>query len=220
MIFADHVQVRGATDDQHGSISTTIATTIPAPRPTASVRSRFPPTAIGARRPNARRQNFRIGQDRMPIEIIHALGIVKLAAAETNRELGLIDAAPRRRHHPRRARGDRRQARRSFSAGGVADRLRHPDQHEPQRGDRQPRQRTAGRRTRRQEAGASQRSRQYEPVVERLVSDRDAYRRGARHHRQSHSGARANCIARCAKRKRRSPTSSRSAAPTPRTRRR
>jgi len=37
------------------------------------------------------RQNFRIGQDRMPIEIIHALGIVKLAAAEANRELGLID---------------------------------------------------------------------------------------------------------------------------------
>jgi fumarate hydratase class II len=38
------------------------------------------------------RQNFKIGQDRMPIAIVHALGIVKLAAAETNRELGLIDA--------------------------------------------------------------------------------------------------------------------------------
>ena len=37
------------------------------------------------------RQNFRIGRDRMPIEIVHALGIVKLAAAETNRELGLLD---------------------------------------------------------------------------------------------------------------------------------
>jgi fumarate hydratase, class II len=37
------------------------------------------------------RQNFRIGQDRMPIGIIHALGIVKLAAAQTNRELGLLD---------------------------------------------------------------------------------------------------------------------------------
>src|SRR5437899_204633 len=36
-------------------------------------------------------QNFRIGHDRMPIEIIHALGLVKLAAAETNYELGLID---------------------------------------------------------------------------------------------------------------------------------
>jgi fumarate hydratase, class II len=38
------------------------------------------------------RQNFRIGTDRMPIAIIHALGIVKLASAETNRTLGLLDA--------------------------------------------------------------------------------------------------------------------------------
>src|SRR5258708_28658771 len=37
------------------------------------------------------RQNFRIGQDRMPMPIIPALGIVKLASAETNRELGLLD---------------------------------------------------------------------------------------------------------------------------------
>src|ERR1700740_579505 len=37
------------------------------------------------------RQNFRIGQDRMPIEIVHALGIVKLASAQTNRQLGLLD---------------------------------------------------------------------------------------------------------------------------------
>jgi fumarate hydratase class II len=38
------------------------------------------------------RQNFRIGHDRMPIEIVHALGIVKLASALTNHELGLLDA--------------------------------------------------------------------------------------------------------------------------------
>ena len=36
-------------------------------------------------------QNFRIGNDRMPIAIVRALGLVKLAAAETNYELGLID---------------------------------------------------------------------------------------------------------------------------------
>lgn len=36
-------------------------------------------------------QNFRIGHDRMPTAIIRALGIVKLAAAQTNRELGLLD---------------------------------------------------------------------------------------------------------------------------------
>src|SRR5215467_10855932 len=49
------------------------------------------------------RQNFRIGTDRKPIEIVHALGIVKLAAAETNHELGLLDA--------RRARAIARAAR-------------------------------------------------------------------------------------------------------------
>ncbi len=38
------------------------------------------------------RQNFKIGQDRMPMAIVQALGIVKLAAAQTNRELGLLDA--------------------------------------------------------------------------------------------------------------------------------
>ena len=38
------------------------------------------------------RQNFQIGHDRMPMPIVHALGIVKLAAAQTNRELGLLDA--------------------------------------------------------------------------------------------------------------------------------
>src|SRR4030088_2672706 len=36
------------------------------------------------------RQNFRIGRDRMPMPIIRALAIGKLAAAETNRELGLL----------------------------------------------------------------------------------------------------------------------------------
>src|SRR6478609_6642995 len=38
------------------------------------------------------RQNFKIGHDRMPMPIVHALGLVKLASAETNRELALIDA--------------------------------------------------------------------------------------------------------------------------------
>jgi fumarate hydratase class II len=37
------------------------------------------------------RLNFRIGQERMPMPVIRALGIVKLASAETNRELGLLD---------------------------------------------------------------------------------------------------------------------------------
>ena len=36
-------------------------------------------------------QNFRIGGERMPLPLIHALGLVKGAAAEVNRELGSLD---------------------------------------------------------------------------------------------------------------------------------
>src|ERR1700745_1178452 len=37
------------------------------------------------------RQNFRIGTQRMPLPLIHALALVKRVAAEVNHELGLID---------------------------------------------------------------------------------------------------------------------------------
>src|SRR5215470_18006751 len=35
--------------------------------------------------------NFRIGTERMPIEIVRALGVIKRAAAEVNRKLGSLD---------------------------------------------------------------------------------------------------------------------------------
>jgi fumarate hydratase, class II len=38
------------------------------------------------------RNNFRIGDERMPLPIIHALAVIKLAAAETNLALGSLDA--------------------------------------------------------------------------------------------------------------------------------
>ena len=37
-------------------------------------------------------ENFRIGTDKMPLPLIHALGLVKRAAAETNLALGILDA--------------------------------------------------------------------------------------------------------------------------------
>ncbi len=37
------------------------------------------------------RRNFRIGNERMPLAVVRALAIVKLAAAETNRDLKLLD---------------------------------------------------------------------------------------------------------------------------------
>src|SRR3954463_4959879 len=36
-------------------------------------------------------QNFRIGEERMPLPLIHALGLVKRAAAEGNQSLGILD---------------------------------------------------------------------------------------------------------------------------------
>jgi fumarate hydratase class II len=36
-------------------------------------------------------ENFRIGSERMPLPLIHALGLVKRAAAEVNRDLGSLD---------------------------------------------------------------------------------------------------------------------------------
>src|SRR5665213_2458590 len=36
-------------------------------------------------------RNFRIGTEKMPIEIVRALGLVKRAAAEVNRDLGSLD---------------------------------------------------------------------------------------------------------------------------------
>jgi fumarate hydratase, class II len=38
------------------------------------------------------RNNFRIGEGRMPLPLIHALALVKIAAAEVNQSFGLLDA--------------------------------------------------------------------------------------------------------------------------------
>jgi fumarate hydratase, class II len=67
------------------------------PKSTRSETDSFGPIDVAADRywgaqTERSRQNFRIGHDRMPIALVHALGIVKLAAAQTNRELGLLDA--------------------------------------------------------------------------------------------------------------------------------
>src|SRR5436190_7813261 len=73
------------------------STTIPRSNPTRSETDSFGPIDVAADRywgaqTERSRQNFRIGQERMPMAIVHALGIVKLAAAHANQELGLLDA--------------------------------------------------------------------------------------------------------------------------------
>ena len=59
-------------------------------------RDTFGPIAVEADRywgaqTERSRQNFRIGTERMSVELVHALGIVKRAAAEVNHDLGLLD---------------------------------------------------------------------------------------------------------------------------------
>src|SRR4051812_4805129 len=71
----------------------------PAPAKAGSTRTEtdsFGPIEVAADRywgaqTERSRQNFRIGQDRMPMAVVRALAMVKLAAAETNRELKLLD---------------------------------------------------------------------------------------------------------------------------------
>ena len=71
--------------------------TAPRSQPSRTETDSFGPIEVAADRywgaqTERSRQNFRIGKDRMPMPVVHALGLVKLAAAETNRELGLLDA--------------------------------------------------------------------------------------------------------------------------------
>jgi fumarate hydratase class II len=73
------------------------SSTTPQSGPTRAETDSFGPIDVPADRywgaqTERSRRNFRIGQDRMPMPIVHALGIVKLASAETNHELGLLDA--------------------------------------------------------------------------------------------------------------------------------
>ena len=84
----------------------------------------------------------------------------------------------RRSDHSGRRRGHRGQARRSFPAGHLADRLGHPDQHERQRGDQQPRHRNVRRRDGEQETHPPQRRRQQSAKLQRHLPHRHAHRCG------------------------------------------
>ena len=216
----EHVPpLHGATDITHGSISN-----ISRYKSTRTETDSFGPIEVPADRywgaqTERSRQNFRIGQDRMPMPIVHALGIVKLAAAETNRELGLLDA--------RRA-GAIIRAAREVIDGKL-------DDHFPL--------------VVWQTGSGTQTNMNLNEVIANRANEMLGGKLGAKepvhpndHVNMSQSSndsfptamhiaaarriiadlipALANCIARCARRKRRSPRSSRSAAPIPRTRRR
>ena len=125
----------------------------------------------------------------MPLPLIRALGIVKKCAAKTNLALGDLDAGLADAIVAGGAGGDRRQARRRVSAGGLADRLRHADQYERERGDLEPRHRNARRREGLEKAGSPERPCEPRAIFERCIPHRDA-------HRRRDAGARGACCRR------------------------
>ena len=122
--------------------------------------------------------HFAIGDDHMPDAVIRGMAILKKAAALVNQELGKLAGGEGGRDRRGRRRDHRRQARRRVPAVGVADRQRHADEHERERGDLEPRHRARGRRAGLEEARPPERRREHVAVVERHVPDRDAHRRG------------------------------------------
>ena len=117
-------------------------------------------------------------------------------------------------HRAGRRRSHRRQTQRPVPAAHLADRQRHPDQHERERSHLQPRDRNCRRRDGIEEAGPSQRSRQHVAVLERHVSGGHAHR--SRRSREERADPRHQDRAptRSQPRRKNSTASSRSAAPT------
>ena len=119
--------------------------------------------------------HFNIGRDTMPPELIRAFGILKKACALVNQDLGKLARRQSQTDRASRRRSDRRQAERSIPSAHLADRQRHPDQYECERGHLEPRYRDCRRRDGIEEADPSQRSRQHVAVVERHVSGGHAH---------------------------------------------
>ncbi len=69
-------------------------------------------------------QNFKIGTEHMPAPLVHALGLVKQAAALVNKDLGALEPEARRRHRGLGRRGGGGPLRRRVPPGRLADRAR------------------------------------------------------------------------------------------------
>ena len=80
--------------------------------------------------------NFPISGERMPRRFLRALALIKLAAAQTNAELGLLDAGRRGRDRRGCGSGRRWRPRRAVPDRHLPDRLGDLDQHEHERGRR------------------------------------------------------------------------------------
>ena len=81
-------------------------------------------------------ENFPISFRPLERTQIRALGLLKGACAQVNKDLGLLRRGEGRRDHRRRRRDRRRPARRPVPDRRVPDRFGHQLQHERQRGHR------------------------------------------------------------------------------------
>ena len=123
-------------------------------------------TRCTAPRPSAPSSTSRSPGQPFPRGFIRALALIKLAAAETNGELGLLERGRRAGDRRRGRRGRRRRPRRPVPDRHLPDGLGHLDQHEHERGRRPPR----GEAARRGPDGPPQRRRQSLPELERRRS--------------------------------------------------
>ncbi len=114
-------------------------------------------------------ENFPISGRRFPPAFIRTLGLVKWAAARVNAELGLLDPDIGAAIVAAADEVVAGELARPVRGRHLPDRLRHVDQHERQRGHRQPRDR-APRRRARHSADPPERPREPRPVVERRDS--------------------------------------------------
>ena len=119
-------------------------------------------------------ENFPISGLHAHSALIRAIAMVKEAAAEANRELGLVEREKRERNYRRCQRNSRRQVERHVRGRCVSGWRGRQLPHEHQRGHRQPGVRAAGRQAGRVQARASQRSRQLWPVHQRRLPYRHA----------------------------------------------
>ena len=131
-------------------------------------------------------ENFPISGQPMPPEFIRALGLVKLAAARVNRELGLLPPDVADAIERCRTRRGRWGAGRRVPDRRLPDRIRNVVEHERQRGDRRGRLGRAG------PEGPPERRGQSGAVVQRRDPDRAARFGGAGDRERADPGAAAS----------------------------
>ena len=141
-------------------------------KPTPWARSPSPPTVTGARRRSGRFITSTSAHEHFPRPMIRALGVLKKAAALVNGELKTLTPDQVKLIVAAADEVIDGKLDDHFPAVRLADRQRHADEHERERGHLEPRDRDGRRRDGIEEADPSERPRQSRPVVERHVSRR------------------------------------------------